>query len=30
MENFAARDLHHFQDYVEAEKESERLPKSCI
>lgn len=27
---FAARDLHHFQDYAEAEKESERLPKSCI
>lgn len=24
------RDLHHFQDYAEAEKESERLPKSCI
>lgn len=25
-----ARDLHHFQDYVEAEKKSERLPKDYL
>lgn len=30
MGNFAARDLHHLQDYMKAEKESERLPNSYI